>query len=280
MTSGTNSSESGLSSKKNSKINDNYLKELNEDLKIRKQELLEMLKPLEDKNNLLLKKVMANLEDKQKSLQIMRQIMAGRGCDESLVMELITEPEEMKQNLTIESEELRDQQKALPTKSKADMQDGKAQKSPLSVWKTKSEPETSDVHKVEDMRKEKHQRKIKWVKYEEQPNILQNGFPDKVIELKIDALRNYQKTNDFKLSLHLQHNLEPKQGALNLLRSQGKMGTTTTPRTTSNRNELDMRIPGSKNYTEQRGGTGESQNDDVGQRLFFLTSTPDEALKD
>lgn len=33
------------------------------------------------------------------SLQIMRQIMAGKGCDESSVMELIKEAEEMKQNL-------------------------------------------------------------------------------------------------------------------------------------------------------------------------------------
>ncbi|GAB1297555.1 Predicted gene 6657 [Apodemus speciosus] len=132
-----------------------------------------MLKPLGDKSNLLLQKVMANLEEKQKSLQIMRQIMAGRGYDESSIMELITEAEEMKQNLTFESDELLDQQKELPTKSKADMQDGKAQKSPLSLWKTRSEPETSNVDKVGDIRKEKQQRKIKWVKYEEQPNILQ-----------------------------------------------------------------------------------------------------------
>ncbi|XP_021035171.1 putative coiled-coil domain-containing protein 196 [Mus caroli] len=254
MTSGTNSSESGLSSKKNSKIYDNYLKEMNEDLKLRKQELLEMLKPLEDKNNLLLQKVMANLEEKQKSLQIMRQIMAGRGCDESSVMELVMAPEERKPNLTFESEELRDQQKALLMKSKADMQDRKAQKSPLSLWKAKSEPETSDVDKVDNIRKEKQQMKIKWVKYEEQPNILQNGFLDKVIELKIEALRNFQKTNDFKSSLYLQHNFETKQGALTLLRSQG---ATTMERATTNRNELDMRIPGSKNYIEQQGGTRE-----------------------
>ncbi|XP_076777016.1 coiled-coil domain-containing protein 196 [Arvicanthis niloticus] len=280
MTSDTNSSESGLSSKKNSKIYDNYLKELNEDLKLRKQELLEMLKPLEEKNNLLLQKVMANLEEKQRSLQIMRQIMAGRGYDESSVMELIKEAEEMKQNLTFESEELHDQQKALPTKSKADMQDRKGQKSPVSLWKAKSEPETSDVDKVGDIRKENQQRKIKWAKYEEQPNILQNGFHDKVMELKIEALKNYQKTNDFKLSLYLQHNFEPKQGALNLLRPQGKIGTRTTARATTNRKELDMRIPGSKNYTEQQGGTRESQYDDAGQRLFCLKSMPDDTRKD
>ncbi|XP_028644531.1 putative coiled-coil domain-containing protein 196 [Grammomys surdaster] len=297
MTSDTNSSESGLSSKKNSKVYDNYLKELNEDLKLRKQELLEMLKPLEDKNNLLLQKVMANLEEKQRSLQIMRQIMAGKRCDESSVMVLITEAEEMKQNLekknemlrketemlwnkTFESEELHDQQKALPTKSKADMQDGKGQKSPVSLWNAKSEPETSDVDKVGDIRKEKQQRKLKWIKYEEQPNILQNGFHDKVIELKIEALKNYQKTNDFKLSMYLQHNFEPKQGALNLLRPQGKMGTTTTERATTNRNELNMRIPGSKNCTERQGGTRESQYDDIGQRLFCLKSMPGDTLKD
>ncbi|EDM03689.1 RGD1562540 (predicted) [Rattus norvegicus] len=165
MTSGSNSSESGLSSKRNPKTYDNYLKELNEDLKLRKQELLEMLKPLEDKNNLLLQKLMANLEEKQRSLQIMRQIMAGRGGDESSVEELIKEAQEMKQNL------------------------------------------------------EKQQRKIKWVKYEEQPNILQ-GFHDKVIEVKIEALRNYEKTNDFELSLYLQHDFETKQEALKLLRPQ------------------------------------------------------------
>lgn len=42
------------------------MKELNEDLKLRKQELLEMLKPLEDKNNLLCQKLMSNLEEKQR----------------------------------------------------------------------------------------------------------------------------------------------------------------------------------------------------------------------
>lgn len=51
---------------RNPKTYDSYLKELNEDLKLRKQELLEMLKPLEDKNNLLLQKLMANLEEKQR----------------------------------------------------------------------------------------------------------------------------------------------------------------------------------------------------------------------
>lgn len=56
----------GVSSHRSSKIDDNYLKELNEDLKLRKQELLEMLKPQEDKNNLLFQKLMSNLEEKQR----------------------------------------------------------------------------------------------------------------------------------------------------------------------------------------------------------------------
>uniref|UniRef100_A0A2K6M575 Coiled-coil domain containing 196 n=1 Tax=Rhinopithecus bieti TaxID=61621 RepID=A0A2K6M575_RHIBE len=143
MTSGANSPGSYLPSKiRNSKIDDNYLKELNEDLMLRKQELLEMLQPLEDKNNLLFQKLMSNLEEKQRSLQIMRQIMAGKGCEESSVMELLKEAEEMKQNLerknkmlqkememlwnkTFEAEELSDQQKAPQIKNKADLQDGK-----------------------------------------------------------------------------------------------------------------------------------------------------------
>ncbi|KAF7485756.1 Hypothetical predicted protein [Marmota monax] len=142
MTSGANSSGSYLSSKRSSKIDDNYLKELNEDLKLRKQELLDMLKPLENKNNLLFQKLMSNLEEKQKSLQIMRQIMAGKGCDESSVTDLIKEAEEMKQNL--------------------------------------------------------------------------NDFHGKVIELRIEALKNYQKANELKLSLYLQQNFAPKQTFLNL----------------------------------------------------------------
>uniref|UniRef100_I3LYQ9 Coiled-coil domain containing 196 n=1 Tax=Ictidomys tridecemlineatus TaxID=43179 RepID=I3LYQ9_ICTTR len=163
MTSGANSSGSYLSSKRSSKIDDNYLKELNEDLKLRKQELLDMLKPLENKNNLLLQKLMSNLEEKQKSLQIMRQIMAGKGCDESSVMDLIKEAEEMKQNLerknkmlrkemellwnkTLETEELRDQQKTPQIKTRADLHDGKA-----SGWH--SELETSFAEKVKEIRK-------------------------------------------------------------------------------------------------------------------------------
>uniref|UniRef100_A0A8C8XH87 Coiled-coil domain containing 196 n=2 Tax=Panthera TaxID=9688 RepID=A0A8C8XH87_PANLE len=197
MTSGSNPSGSYLPSKvRCSKIDDNYLKELNEDLKLRKQELLEILKPLEDKNNLLFQKLMSNLEEKQRSLQIMRQIMAGKGSEESSIMELIKEAEEMKQNLerknkmlrkememlwnkTFDTEELGDQQKAPQIKNKADLQDGK----------------------------EKPQRKMEWVRYQEQANILQ---------LRIEALKNYQKANDLKLSLNLQQNLEPKQAYFTL----------------------------------------------------------------
>ncbi|XP_006142485.1 putative coiled-coil domain-containing protein 196 isoform X2 [Tupaia chinensis] len=265
MISGTNSSGSYMPSKiRSSKIDDNYLKELNEDLKLRKQELLEMLKPLEDKNDLLFQKLMSNLEEKQRSLQIMRQIMAGKGCEESSVIELIKEAEEMKQNLerknkmlrkememlwnkTFETEDLIDQQKTPQIKTKADLQDGK----------------------------EKQQRKMEWVKYQEQANILQNDFHGKVIELRIEALKNYQKANDLKLSLYLQQNFEPKQALLNLPRSQGTMGTTTVGRVTTNRNESNVRILGS--HTEQ--GAKGNQFDDVGGRLFFLRSLPDEVLK-
>ncbi|XP_020039772.1 coiled-coil domain-containing protein 196 [Castor canadensis] len=285
MTSGTNPSGSCLSSKRSSKIDDNYLKELNEDLKQRKQELLDMLKPLEDKNNLLFQKLMSNLEEKQRSLQIMQQIMAGKGYDESSVMELIKEAEEMKQNLerknkmlrkememlwnkTFETEELRDQQKAPQIKPKADLQDRKAPKSPSSPVKTKSEMEIPVAEKVKEIRKEKQQRKMEWVKYQEQANIPQNDFHGKVIELRIEALKNYQKANDLKLSLYLQQNFEPKQAFLNLPMSQGIIGTTTMARATSSRNEPNMRNLESKTYAEQQGAT-ESQSDDVERGSFF-----------
>lgn len=42
---------------------------------------------------------------------------------------------------------------------------------------------------------------------------------------------------------------------------------------------LFQRILGSKTYTEQQGTKG-SQFDDIGGRLFFLRSLPDESLKD
>ncbi|KAI5937593.1 putative coiled-coil domain-containing protein 196 [Manis javanica] len=143
MTSSSKSPGSHLSSKtRSSKTDNNYLKELNEDLMLWKQELLEMLKPLEDKNHLLFQKLMSNLEEKQRSLQIMRQIMAGKGNDESSEMEVIKEAEEMKQNMerknkmlqkememlwnkTLNTEEPSDQPKASQIKNKADLQDGK-----------------------------------------------------------------------------------------------------------------------------------------------------------
>ncbi|XP_077765790.1 coiled-coil domain-containing protein 196 isoform X4 [Canis aureus] len=249
MASGSNSSGSYLPSKTRyysshrcSKIDDNYLKELNEDLKLRKQELLEMLKPLEDKNNLLFQKLMSNLEEKQRSLQIMRQIMAGKGSEESSVVELIKEAEEMKQNLerknkmlwkememlwnkTFDTEDLGDQQKAPQIKNKADLQDGKVLKTPSLLKKTKNELEIC-AEKLKEKRK--------------------NDFNGKVIELRIEALKNYQKANDLKLSLYLQQNLEPKQAYFHLPGSRGTMSNTTTGRAATSKNE-------SKNSCENSG---------------------------
>ncbi|XP_047595305.1 putative coiled-coil domain-containing protein 196 isoform X3 [Lutra lutra] len=271
MTSGSNPSGSYLPSKPRcSKIDENYLKELNEDLKLRKQELLEMLKPLEDKNNLLCQKLMSNLEEKQRSLQIMRQIMAGKGSEESSVMELIKEAEEMKQNLERKNKMLRKEMEMLWNK---------VPKTPSSSRKTKNELETSCAEKVKEKRKEKQQKKMEWVRYQERANILQNDFNGKVIELRIEALKNYQKANDLKLSLYLQQNLEPKQAYFNLPGSRGTINTTTTGRTSTSKNESNVRILGSKTYTEQQGTRG-SQFDDVGGRLLYLRSLPDEALKD
>ncbi|XP_029807314.1 putative coiled-coil domain-containing protein 196 isoform X3 [Suricata suricatta] len=171
MTSGSNPSGSYLPSKARcSKIDDTYLKELNEDLKLRRQELLEILKPLEDKNKFLFQKLMSNLEEKQRSLQIMRHIMAGKGSEESSVIELIKEAEEMKQNLerknkmlqkememlwnkTFNTEALGDQPKGLQIKSKADLQDGKVPKTPLSPRKTKNDLETSCAEKLKEKKK-------------------------------------------------------------------------------------------------------------------------------
>ncbi|XP_010974937.1 putative coiled-coil domain-containing protein 196 [Camelus dromedarius] len=297
MTSASNSPGSYFSSKiRSSKIEGNYLKELSEDLKLRKQELLELFKPLEDRNSLLFQKLMSNLEEKQRSLQIMRQIMAGKGNDDSSVTELIKEAEEMKQNLerknkmlrnememlwnkTFNTEELSEQQKVLQMKNKADMQDGKAPKTPSSSRKTKNELEMLCAEKVKEIRKEKQQRKMEWVKYQEQANIFQNEFSGKVIELRIEALKNYQKANDLKLSLYIQQNFEPKQASLNLPGSQGTMGITAMCRATTDKDASNVRILGSKTYTEQQGAQG-SQFDDGRGRLFFLRSMPDEALKD
>uniref|UniRef100_A0A9L0RLP2 Coiled-coil domain containing 196 n=1 Tax=Equus caballus TaxID=9796 RepID=A0A9L0RLP2_HORSE len=295
MTSSSNSPGSYLSSKtRSSKIDDNYLKELNEDLKLRKQELLEMLKPQEDKNNLLFQKLMSNLEEKQRSLHIMRQIMSGKSAEESSVMELIKEAEEMKQNLerknkmlrkememlwnkTFDTGELGDQQKAPQIKNKADLQDGKAPKTLSSPRKTKNELETS-AGKVKETRKEKQQRKMPWGRYQEQANILQNDFYSKMFELRMEALKNYQKADDLKLSLYLQQNSETKQAFFNPPGSQGTMGATTMGRTTG-KNESNGRILGSKTYTEQQGAK-ESQFDGPRGRLLFLRSLQDEAPKE
>ncbi|KAM5340232.1 LOW QUALITY PROTEIN: coiled-coil domain-containing protein 196 [Glossophaga mutica] len=283
----------GVSSHRSSKIDYNYLKELNEDLKLRKLELLEMQKPLENKNNLLFQKLMSNLEEKQRSLQIMRQIMAGKGSEESSVMELIKEAEEMKQNLerknkmlrkememlwkkTFNTEELNDQQKIPQVKNKANPQDEKAPQTSSLPRKTENESETSYTEKVKEMRKEKQQKKIECVRYQEQANNLQNDFNGKVIELRIEAWKNYQKANDLILSLYLQPNFEPKQAFFNILGSQGgAMGTTTMDRATMGKNESNVRILGSKTYTEQQRIKG-SRFDDVGGRLFFLRSMLDE----
>ncbi|XP_015398815.1 putative coiled-coil domain-containing protein 196 isoform X3 [Panthera tigris] len=239
MTSGSNPSGSYLPSKvRCSKIDDNYLKELNEDLKLRKQELLEILKPLEDKNNLLFQKLMSNLEEKQRSLQIMRQIMAGKGSEESSIMELIKEAEEMKQNLTFDTEELGDQQKAPQIKNKADLQDGKVPKTPSSPRKTKNELETSCAEKVKEKKK----------------------------KLFLPPGKATEENGMGQVSGTSQH-------------PSGTVNTTTTSRLTTSKNESNVRILGSKTYTEQQRAKG-SQFDDVGGRIFFLRSLPDEALKD
>ncbi|XP_054986460.1 putative coiled-coil domain-containing protein 196 [Sorex araneus] len=214
MTSETNSVDSYLPSQTRcSKIDDNYLKELNEDLELRKQELLEMLKPVEDKNPLLLQKLMFNLEEKQKSLQIMRQILAKKGSDNSSVTELIKEAEEMKQNLerknmmlrnememlwnkTFDKEETNNQQKSPQIKIKENLKDEKVLKFPISPRKTRNELETSSSEKA---------------KYD---------FHGKVVELKIEDLKNYQKIKDQKASLYLEEKLESKQAFLNIPESQ------------------------------------------------------------
>ncbi|XP_049467393.1 putative coiled-coil domain-containing protein 196 isoform X5 [Panthera uncia] len=213
MTSGSNPSGSYLPSKvRCSKIDDNYLKKLNEDLKLRKQELLEILKPLEDKNNLLFQKLMSNLEEKQRSLQIMRQIMAGKGSEESSIMELIKEAEEMKQNLV--------------------------PKTPSSPRKTKNELETSCAEKVKEKKK----------------------------KLFLPPGKATEENGMGQVSGTSQH-------------PSGTVNTTTTSRLTTSKNESNVRILGSKTYTEQQRAKG-SQFDDVGGRIFFLRSLPDEALKD
>ncbi|TKC50846.1 hypothetical protein EI555_020446, partial [Monodon monoceros] len=243
-----------VSSHRSPTIDDNYLKELSEDLKLRKQELLEMLKPLEDKNKLLFQKLMSNLEERQRSLQIMRQIMAGKGNGESSVIELIKEAEEMKQNLERKNKMLRKEMEMLWNK---------APQTPSSSRKTKNELETLCAEEVKEIRK--------------------NDFNGKVIALRIEALKNYQKPNDLKLSLYIQQNFEPKQAFFNLHGSRGTMDTATMSRATTGKSEsnakITLRILGAKTYTEQQGAKG-SQFDEGRGRLFFLRSRPEEALKD
>ncbi|XP_060030118.1 LOW QUALITY PROTEIN: putative coiled-coil domain-containing protein 196 [Erinaceus europaeus] len=170
MASDENPASSCFPSKtRSSKIDDNYLKELNEDLKLKKQELVQILKPLEDKNSVLLQMLMSNLEEKEKSLQIMQQIISGKGSDESSVVELIKEAEEMKQNLERKNKMLRkememlwnkvtfteepsDQPKAPQTKSKADVQDGKVSEAPSTPRKTKSETKKTTAKKAKEIR--------------------------------------------------------------------------------------------------------------------------------
>eukprot|EP00069_Balaena_mysticetus_P012610 bmy_07896T0 len=65
---------------------------------------------------------------------------------------------------------------------------------------------------------------MEWVRYQEQANFIQNDFNGKVIEPRIEALKNYQKPNDLKLSLYIQQNFEPKQAFLNLPGSRDKSG--------------------------------------------------------
>ncbi|XP_037359419.1 putative coiled-coil domain-containing protein 196 isoform X3 [Talpa occidentalis] len=276
MTSSANSEDSyvpsrtrhyGISSCRSSKIEVNYLKELNEDLKLRKQELLEMLKPLENKNNLLLQKLMSNLEEKQNSLQIMRQIMAGKGSDESSVMELIDEAEEMKQNLERKNKMLWKEMEMLWNKVPQTL---------LSSRKIKNELDTSC--ELKEMKKEKQQRKMEWIMYQDPVNIHQNDFHGKVIELRIGALKNYQKANDLKLSLYLQLNSEPKQTTFNLPGTQGTMATTTIGRAATSRNDSNMKISGITDYRAQQGAKG-SMFDEVGKAPFSEAPLSAETLK-
>ncbi|XP_038621857.1 putative coiled-coil domain-containing protein 196 [Tachyglossus aculeatus] len=96
------------------------LKELNDDLKKKKQELKEMLSPLEGENGILFQKLMINLEEKQRSLQIMARIVAGKedDSDDPLIhsLEMIEEAELLKQNLEKRNEMLRKEMEMLWSK--------------------------------------------------------------------------------------------------------------------------------------------------------------------
>ncbi|KAK1339300.1 hypothetical protein QTO34_019982 [Cnephaeus nilssonii] len=294
MTSSSDSPGSQLPPKtRSSKIDCNFLKELNEDLKLRKLELLELLTPLEDKNNPLIQKLMSNLEEKQRSLQIMRQIMAGKGSEESSALEIIKEAEDMKQNLerknkmlrkememlwnkTFNTEEFGDQQKASQIKNKANLQDGKA-----SRLLANSFIETYPVHLDFNFWRvnctEKQQRKIEWVRYQEQANNLQNDFNGKVHSLRLRELKKESYDSNSNLSLAIAQVLLSTQAFLSFEATRCTVGTTTMGRATKGKNESNVRVLGSQTYTEQ--GTKGSLFDDVGGRLFFLRSLTDESLK-
>ncbi|XP_074146526.1 coiled-coil domain-containing protein 196 isoform X2 [Sminthopsis crassicaudata] len=185
MTTNTNSSTSFLKSRtRNSRPQDSYLSELNEDLKIRKRELVEILKPLEEKNGTLLQNLMTNLEEKQKSLQIMRQIMAEKGgdSDDTIVLEMIEEAEELKQNLQAIEDEYRMRQKAMLLKSKAEMQE----------------------------LKERHQNNKEPFTFQDEIDDVQE-LHSRVIEEKIEALTKHQKTPDLQLLHYLKQDLDIPQ---------------------------------------------------------------------
>ncbi|XP_068938511.1 putative coiled-coil domain-containing protein 196 [Petaurus breviceps papuanus] len=208
MSSGTNSSTSFLNSKiRSSRTQDNYLKELNEDLKIRKQELVEMLKPLEEKNGTLLQNLMTNLEEKQKSLQIMRQIMAGKGgdSDDTIVLEMIKEAEELKQNLEKKNKLLRREMDLLWNKQA--IEDDYRMRQKAMLLKGKAEMQAL---------KERLQRDKEQVTFQVETDDVQE-LHSKVIEEKIEALSKPQKTNDLKLLHYLKQNLEIPQVSSKLL---------------------------------------------------------------
>ncbi|XP_044520772.1 putative coiled-coil domain-containing protein 196 isoform X2 [Gracilinanus agilis] len=201
MNSTTKSARSLLQSKarRSSTVQDNYLKELNEDLKIRKEELVEILKPLEEKNGTLLQNLMTNLEEKQKSLQIMRQIMVAKGgdSDDTIVLEMIQEAEELKQNLERKNMLLRREMDLLWNKQAIEDEHRCQQKEML--LKTKAEMKAL---------KDKLQRQKDMITFQREPDKLQE-LHGKVIEENIDTMMNPQ-AND--LLLHdLSENLETSE---------------------------------------------------------------------
>ncbi|XP_072485674.1 putative coiled-coil domain-containing protein 196 isoform X2 [Notamacropus eugenii] len=208
MTSGTNSSTSYLKSRiRNPRTQDSYLRELNEDLKTRKRELLEMLKPLEEKNGTLLQNLMINLEEKQKSLQIMRQIMAGKGgdSDDTIVLEMIEEAEELKQNLEKKNKLLRREMELLSNKQA--IEDDYRMQQKAMLLKGKAEMQAL---------KERLQRNKEQVTFQEETDDIQE-LHSKVIEEKIEALSKPQKANDLQLFHYLKQNLEIPQVSSKLL---------------------------------------------------------------